>query len=148
MQLRDLNREISRQTKNLALSEFPKRWELAQFLLRDVEIKGVYKKFTRGYGNVAVITEHTIVDVEGDDNEPAEGAVSVYQIDGIESFGLYLGKHPSIPEADANSLVLVTNFMTQDGPYWTARTKALRKSLQEFAAHIHQAMGKIPPMEN
>lgn len=134
--VRSFDREVRLREREHQLTSFVSYWALALQTLGDHTVIGWFKEFAEGYGNLAVVTEGLIVDIEGDDAADA-GHVSVYAIRDIASLDLHIGEVPDISGTTPSSLTLRTNAAAQPaGPWWTTDNTELHRDLRQFAAAL------------
>lgn len=140
--LRSLSEEIRRHCRDQSLDELPRYWDMARRLLGDALIKSAFVKLQEDYGNVAVLTEDFLVDIEGDD-EQETGFVTFYHVGQFDTWSLLWGPLDELDESDKNTLVLTMSSASEGeviGPYWTASDEDLHKRLIEFATAVRESI--------
>ena len=117
-------------------------WELAKRALTGHPVRQFYIRVEEDYGNVAVLTDDAVADIEGDDKNE-RGHFGFHRISALSDVELYKERVPTIPDSDGAELVIVVNTMssTAFGLYWVAKTEQESEYLLEFGRALVALLG-------
>lgn len=141
-----LNSVIESVLEEHGLDTFEEYWNLAQEVLEDMPIRRFYVHAESGYGNVAVLTDSLLIDIDGDkDEEDSSGIFTITPIKTIGEVRFHEGSVPTIPaSSDAELLLFVSVFGDTDiGRYWIADTEQERDYLVLFGKALIEAINSI-----
>ena len=133
---------VERAIEENELEAFEEYWDLAKELVDDLPIRAFYVVADDGYGNVAIITDRSIIDIEADDDDDDLGYISVTTIESIAKVHFRAGPVPTLPDSEDAQLTIILSITgaTGSGPYWIAETDDECKHLTRFGAAL---MGAI-----
>lgn len=133
---------VERSIEENELEAFEEYWDLAKELVEALPIRAFYVVADEGYGNLAIITDRSIIDIEADDDDDDLGYISVTTIESIGKVHFRTGPVPTLPDSEDAQLTIILSITgaTGSGPYWIAETDAECKHLKRFGAAL---MGAI-----
>lgn len=112
-------------------------------LLGDEQVTAWYCTSRAAYANLAMVTAHYVIDVEGHDQSD-DGYLGVFLLRSIESIALYAGTVESIPGTSKESLAVVMNHKSQPSSMWWVTEDAEEKvDLQSFTSHLLAAASSV-----
>lgn len=142
--IHDLDKRLSVSNLDRGIETFASYWKVAVEVVGEETVHSYFETYEKGYGNVAILTDGFIIDVEGDD-EDGTGVVGVFDLRRIDSVGLLQGPVDFIEDTNANSLTLVTNLTDEpSGPWWTTDDEAEKATLRRFAKAALERLKEIP----
>lgn len=134
-----LARIVEQAIEDNNLQTLEQYWELYQ---RTGEISNVQAfffrteigRFSGGYGNVAIIGDGLLVDIEVNDSRNT-GSLTLRSLDSVVEVMVHAGPLPGLPDSQGASLVVVTEVAGQAdaGPHWVATTPGEEDYLLRFA---------------
>lgn len=124
------------------LEAFEEYWDLSRDLIAGLPVRAFYVIADEGYGNLAIITDRSIIDIEADDDDDDLGYISVTTIESIAKVHFRAGPVQTIPNSDDAQLTIILSLTgaTGSGPYWIAETDAEYKRLKRFGAALMSAI--------
>ena len=105
-------------------------------------VRVFYLAADEGYGNLAIITDRSFIDIEADDDDDDLGYISVTTIESIAKVHFRAGPVPTLPNSEDAQLTIILSIVgaTGSGPYWIAETDAEYKRLTRFGAALMSAI--------
>ena len=133
---------VERTIEENELEAFEEYWELSRELIDGLPVRAFYLAADEGYGNLAIITDRSIIDIEADDDDDDFGYVSVTTIESIAKVHFRAGPVPTLPDSQDAQLTIILSITgaTGSGPYWIAETDAEYKRLTRFGAALMSAI--------
>ena len=133
---------VERTIEENQLEAFEEYWELSRELIDGLPVRAFYLAADEGYGNLAIITDRSIIDIEADDDDDDFGYVSVTTIESIAKVHFRAGPVPTLPDSEDAQLTIILSIAgaTGSGPYWIAETDAEYKRLTRFGAALMSAI--------
>ena len=145
--------------------DFHDYWELSGDVTEDLSVRKFYihssnqgQSFyssppTRSRLNVAILTDNSIVDIEGSLNKPGysyyvssneSGSLQVTPLRSIESIEFHMGPIQTLRESSKAKLVLLAHIVGDAGigRYWIAETEAEYGHLARFGEALIEAVAK------
>ncbi len=115
----------------------------AASLLGDEPVIAKFCTFDNGYGNVAVLTPHYVIDIEGDDGDDGDG-LAFCLLRSIDDVGVFEGIVKSIPGTSESSVAVIVNPSYEpSGPWWIAESDEEKESLQSFTSRLLQSVQSL-----
>lgn len=134
-----LHASVSEMAGRRGLNTFRRYWDLCNQAKRLEDVGAFYCFATNEpkYGNVAIIADGKVIDVEGDDSD-GSGAVSIRDLSSIAAVHLRLGPIDGYRYSQDASLVVATRLVGESnaGPYWVAVTPQDEVQLLQFASTL------------
>ena len=120
------------------LEAFEEYWELSRELIAELPVRAFYLAADDGYGNLAIVTDRSIIDIEADDDDDDLGYISVTTVESIAKVHFRAGPVQTIPNSEDAQLTIILSITgaTGSGPYWIAETDAELKHLTRFGAAL------------
>ena len=116
-------------------------WELAKHTLTGHPVRRFYVRTEGGYGNVAILTDSVVADIDGDDTDE-QGHFAVCRISALSDIGFYKEQVPTVPDSDGAELVIVANTPGDHLEfYWIAKTEQEAEYLLEFGRSLLALIG-------
>ena len=116
-------------------------WELAELALRGHPVRRFYVRTEGGCGNVAILTDSVVADIDGDDTDE-QGHFAVCRISALSDIGFYKEQVPTVPDSDGAELVIVANTPGDHLEfYWIAKTEQEAEYLLEFGRSLLALIG-------
>ena len=134
-----LRASVSEMIGQYGFSTFSRYWNLCNRAERIEDVEAFYCFATAEpkYGNVAIITDGKVIDVEGDDSV-GSGSVVIRELSSIAA--VYLREAPieGYKRSVGASLVVSTRLVGESnaGPYWVAVTAQQEERLVQFASAL------------
>ena len=116
--------------------------ELGKELIAGLPVRAFYVAADEGSGNLACITDRSIIDIEADDDDDDLGYISVTTIESIAKVHFRAGPVQTIPNSEDAQLTIILSMIgaAGTGPYWIAETEAEYKHLTRFGAALMNAI--------
>ena len=118
------------------LNTLRRYWDLCNQANRVEDVKAFYCFTTNEpkYGNVAIIVDGKLIDVEGDDSD-GSGYVAIRDLSSIAAVHLRLAPIDGYKRSQDAVLAVVTRLVGESnaGPYWVAVTPQDEEHLLQFA---------------
>ena len=120
------------------LEAFEEYWELSRELIAELPVRAFYLAADDGYGNLAIVTDRSIIDIEADDDDDDLGYISVTTVESIAKVHFRAGPVQTIPNSEDAQLTIILSITgaTGSGPYWIAETDSELKHLTRFGAAL------------
>lgn len=133
---------VKRAIEENGLEAFEKYWDLSRELTKGLPVRAFYVVTDEDYGNLAILTDRSIIDIEADDDDDSIGYISVTAIESIAKVHFRAGPVQTIPNSEDAQLTMVLSMMgaTGTGPYWIAETDAELEHLTRFGAALMRAI--------
>ena len=133
---------VERTIEENELEAFEEYWDLSKELIAGLPVRAFYLAADEGYGNLAIITDRSIIDIEADDDDDDLGYISVTTVESIAKVHFRAGPVPTLPNSEDAQLTIILSLAgaTGSGPYWIAETDAEYQHLKRFGAAL---MGAI-----
>ena len=133
---------VGRTIKENELAAFEEYWDLSKELIAGLPVRAFYVVADEGYGNLAIITDRSIIDIEADDDDNDLGYISVTTIESIAKVHFRAGPVHTIPNSEDSQLTIILSMIgaTGTGPYWIAETDTECKHLKRFGAALMSAI--------
>lgn len=132
-----LHVSVSEMIGTHGLDTFRRYWEVCNQAKRMEDVKAFYCFTTNEpkYGNVVILADDKVIDVEGDDSD-GRGDVSIRNLSSIAAVHVHLAPIEGFGRAQGASLVVSTRLVGESnaGPYWIAATPQEREQLLQFAS--------------
>jgi hypothetical protein len=105
--------------------------------MEDVEAFYYFATTEPKYGNVAVITDGKVIDIEGDDSD-GSGSLTIRDLSSIAAVHLRTAPMEGYQRSAGASLLLSTRLVGESntGPYWVAVTTQQEERLIQFASAL------------
>ena len=135
---------VERTIEENELEAFEEYWKLSRELIAGLPVRAFYLAADEGYGNLAIITDRSIIDVEADDDDHEFGYISVTAIESIAKVHFRAGPVPTLPDSEDAQLTIILSITgaTGSGPYWIAETDVEYKHLMRFGAALMSAINR------
>lgn len=135
---------VKRTIEEEELEEFNKYWNLGCELVAGLPVRAFYLVSDEGYANLAILTDHSIVDIESDEDDQDLAYISVTTIQSIAKVHFRAGSVQTVPDSEDARLTVVLSMIgaTGTGPHWFAETDGERQHLTRFGAAIIKAINK------
>ena len=133
---------VERTIEENELDAFEEYWNLSRELIAGLPVRAFYLAADEGYGNLAIVTDGSIIDIEADDDDDDLGYISVTTIESIAKVHFRAGSVPTIPNSEDAQLTIILSIAgaTGSGPYWIAETDAEYQHLTRFGAALMSAI--------
>lgn len=133
---------VERSIEENELEAFEGYWDLCQELIAGLPVRAFYLAADDGYGNLAIVTDGSIIDIEADDDDDDLGYISVTKIESIAKVHFRAGPVQTIPNSEDAQLTIILSIAgaTGSGPYWIAETDGEYKHLTRFGAALMNAI--------
>ena len=116
---------VKRKIEEHELEAFEEYWELSKELIAGLPVRAFYLAADEGYGNLAIITDRAIIDIEADDDDDDLGYISVTTIESIAKVHFRAGPVPTIPNSEDAQLTIISQLPAPPG---AARTGLLKRT--------------------
>lgn len=134
-----LHASVSEMLGQYGLSTFSRYWKLCNQAerMKDVEAFYCFATAEPKYGNVAIITNGKVIDVEGDDSD-GSGSVTIRDLSSIAAVHLRTAPIEGYKRAESASLAVSTRLVGESnaGPYWVAVTAQEEERLIQFTSAL------------
>ena len=133
---------VERTIEENELEAFAEYWGLSKELIAGLPVRAFYLAADEGYGNLAIITDRSIIDIEADDDDDDLGYISLTTIESIAKVHFRAGPVQTVPNSEDAQLTIILSIAgaTGSGPYWIAETDAEYKHLTRFGAALTSAI--------
>ena len=136
-----LNSLVEKILSDYGFDAFENYWELSQEIIGDMPVRKFYVLGEPGYINVAILTNHFMIDIEGEEEDPP-GSFELYPLSTIESVRFHEGPIDTLPGSSDAELILLVSLTgsTEAGPYWIAETTEEKEYLIQFGKSIIESL--------
>ena len=139
--VRDLVTTFSKEASGR--TRFRSYLQQAASLLGDEPVVAQFHTLDEGYGNIAVLTPHYVIDIEGDDDD-GDGGLAFCLLRSIEDVGVFEGVVKSIPGTSESSVAVIVNPSYEpSGPWWIAESDEEKESLRSFTSRLLQSVRSL-----
>ncbi len=123
------------------LDELESYWDLGNTILGEAPVRRFYVHVEEGYGNVAVLTDTLVLDMEGE-TDGAEGGLVAHRVRGLGEVSFYEHPIPTIAGSAGAQLVVVASAIGSDeiGSHWIANTDEEYDYLVSFGQALVEAI--------
>lgn len=127
--------------KEYDLPKFKKYWEFSREFIEESPVRGFYVRGEPGYGNLAILTDNLLADVEGEDNGTREG-FAVKRLTTIDGVRIHSSSHPNLPDSVGALLIVLAELAGTEGLgfHWIAKTESEKENLIQFGKAIVKAI--------
>lgn len=141
-----LNARIEEMVSEYSLPLLKRQWQIAELILGDEGVRAFYAIGEAGYGNVAILTDNLVVDVES--REAANfGNVNFESLAGVAGVSIAGGmaEHSAVPFSTGAKLgVTARGQGLLTGLYWFAKTEQQVEELKQFSRLLLDAIKSRP----
>ena len=135
---------VKRTIEENELAAFEKYWDLSKELIEGLPVRAFYLVTGEGYGNLAVLTDQSIIDIEADDDDDTVGYISTITVKSIARVHFRPGPVQTIPNTEDAQLTIVLSMIgaAGTGPYWFAETDSEARHLTRFGVVLVHVINK------
>lgn len=139
-----LNSKVQEMLDEYDLEVFEEYWDLSREVLGDISVRKFYVQFNEGYGNVAVLSDELVVDIEGADDAEEGGLLNVKPLKALSSVEFRQGPVDTLPHSEDTQLVMLLYEAGTDDwdMHWTAENDDERRHLVNFGRAVIEAIAK------
>ncbi len=141
----DLSRQLQSQVRDAIQSyepyTFERLWALSSNVISRFPIRSFYLSVDDGYGNVAILTDELLIDIEGEDEDPP-GTFSIQRMSAISGIEFFEGPVEDLPDTEEANLVILAFVAGSEvvDRYWVAYTDDERDDLLHFGKTLVESI--------
>lgn len=136
-----LNSVVESILEEYGLDTFKDYWNLSRAVIGNLQVRRFYVQAEPGYGNVAILTDDLLIDIEGENDEPP-GSLSLHRISSISGVEFFDGPVADIPDTEEAQLVILAYAAGSEivDLHWVAETEEEMSYLLLFGKALVEAI--------